>query len=187
METTRNGAQAPGSVAPGLCGSTNVMFDAYCASDGNVALLRSPEELQDMIREKIADSGMTWRTGTLDVWPEHGPSCSTWDSLEESHLRSAVAAVGPSLSAVRGETWPQHLHVQGEGQLCNYSRDNSEAALALVKEIVLALRPELAYVQIIKRGPSRRPIEIGEQYRYTPQDGFVLIRCPQWTMEMAAE
>lgn len=158
------GAQALGSVSSGLCGSTNVMFDAYCGPDSNLELVRNPTLLQEMIRGKIARSGMTWRTGMLDVWhgEEHPPG-SSFDSLEESHVRS--------------ETWPQVSHVQGEGQLCNYTRDNSTPTIDLVKDFILELKPEYACIQIIYRGPNKsRSILIGDQYGYTPERGFYLIR-----------
>lgn len=140
MRKKEKGAIAPESVS-GWCGSTNVMFDCYLDDASSLGVAFNPEKLDLMVQEKIKESGMIRRKGLLDVWEsKHRGPCTSFHSLQESHVRL--------------ETWPAELHVQGETQLCNYSRDNSGIAIRLTESIVKQLRPHLVYARIIKRGPG---------------------------------
>jgi hypothetical protein len=160
MEQLKEGAKALDSVSPGLCGSTNVMWDCYLDKESNLLLALNPTKLHHAIQEAIGESGMILRTSLLDVWlaNHHGPA-STFDSLEESHVRS--------------EMWPEVLHVQGESQLCNFSRDNFRITLQLTERIFAMINPELVYAMVIKRGPSRQPMEPVGQYKFERKQGVL--------------
>lgn len=124
------------------CGSLNVMFDLYldAASASEVAF--SAEKFDRMICEAIGESGMTLRKSFVDEWKksvQEGPA-SLFYSLEESHVRI--------------ETWPEEGHVQGEVQLCNFSKNNEEAAQQLAERIITALNPAVAQILYIGRGPG---------------------------------
>lgn len=123
------------------CGSTNVMFDVYLDKASKRSIAFCPEKLDRMIREAIEKSGMIRRTGVLDIWESKrsGPATS-FHSLQESH--------------VRVETWPKESHVQGEVQLCNFSRDNSATAKRLAELIIMALNPAVVQLVIVARGPG---------------------------------
>jgi S-adenosylmethionine/arginine decarboxylase-like enzyme len=56
---------------------------------------------------------------------------------------------------VRVETWPEHGHVNGEVQICNYSQDNRESALALARALLQMLGAKTGEVVVIERGPNR--------------------------------
>lgn len=125
-------------------GSTLVGYDLYLDKQSNCELAFSPKRLHEEMRSLIAEVGMTHRRGLLDVWEtaEAGPATS-FHSLNESHHRV--------------ETWPDELHVNGDVQLCNYSRDNALAAKRFVQTIIERLQPAKAYVFVISRGPGPRP------------------------------
>jgi S-adenosylmethionine/arginine decarboxylase-like enzyme len=135
-------ATTPLSIPDG-CGSTNVFFDLYFKSVTKHMAAFCPEKLDRLIRNAIAGSGMQRRTGVLDVWEtkEFGPATS-FHSLQESH--------------VRVETWPKEGHVQGEVQLCNFSRDNSAAARRLADTIIQSLQPTTVEIIVLIRGPGKK-------------------------------
>ncbi len=122
-------------------GSTNVMFDLRLDEKSNCRIAFSPEKLDRMIRKAIKLVKMKRRKGILDVWEskQFGPATS-FHSLQESH--------------VRVETWPKECHVQGEVQLCNFSRDNSAAARRLADLIIENLKPATTQRLVITRGPG---------------------------------
>ena len=95
---------------------------------------------------------MRRRTGVLDVWEtkDTGPATS-FHSLEESHNRLSV------INFARVETWPKELHINGEVQLCNYTRDNTKAAKLLVTRLIEHLEPARANILLIGRGPGPAP------------------------------
>ena len=124
------------------CGSTNVMFDLELDKGSAYKIAFSPEKLDQVIIQEIKRAGMERRTGLVDPWENmrSGPS-SLFHSLQESH--------------VRAETWPDRMHVQGEVQLCNFSRDNSGTTKRLAERIIKKLKPKTADLLIIVRGPGR--------------------------------
>lgn len=128
---------------PDGCGSTNVLFDLYFAKVTKHTVAFCPERLDLLIRNAIKGIGMVRRTGVLDVWEtrEFGP-CTSFHSLEESHVRL--------------ETWPKEGHVQGEVQLCNFSRDNSVAARRLADIIIQSLEPTIIEIIVVTRGPGKK-------------------------------
>ena len=122
-------------------GSTNVMFDLHLNQESNCKVAFSPEKLDRMIRKAIKKVGMIRRKGVLDVWEsKHSGPATSFHSLQESH--------------VRVETWPKECHVQGEVQLCNFSRDNSAAARRLADLIIENLKPATTQRLVITRGPG---------------------------------
>jgi len=123
------------------CGSLNVMFDLYLDAASNTTVAFSAEHLDVIIRAAITKSGMTLRKSFTDAWKSEseGPA-SLFYSLEESHVRI--------------ETWPEEHHVQGEVQLCNYSKDNAEAARRLAESVIKALNPAATSILAISRGPG---------------------------------
>lgn len=126
----------------GGCGSTSMVFDFYLDKRSQCALAFSPVKFDQVFLEEIENIGMTRRQGALDVWKleeDYGPATS-FHSLEESH--------------VRAETWPEKMHMNGEIQLCNFSRDNSEAAKSFVRNIITRFNPARAQILCIKRGPG---------------------------------
>ncbi len=122
-------------------GSTNLMFDLYLDAESNVKLAFSPGRLHWTLRNAIRGVGMTQRKSLLDPWETKltGPA-SFFHSLEESHVRI--------------ETWPEDMHVQGEVQLCNYSRNNTEATWRLAWFIIDTLNPARGQILPITRGPN---------------------------------
>ena len=131
------------------CGSTNVMFDLHLGDESNCRIAFSPGKLDRMIRKAIKQVGMIRRKGLLDVWEsrQFGPATS-FHSLQESH--------------VRVETWPKESHVQGEVQLCNFSRDNSAAARRLTDIIIKNLQPVTTQIFVITRGPGKKIVVVTE-------------------------
>ncbi|MDP1707223.1 MAG: S-adenosylmethionine decarboxylase [bacterium] len=117
------------------------MFDLYLDTASNSATAFSAETFDRVICGAIRESGMTLRKSFIDAWKsaQEGPA-SLFYSLEESHVRI--------------ETWPEENHVQGEVQLCNYSKDNADAARQLAKRIISALNPATTQVLFINRGPG---------------------------------
>ncbi len=123
------------------CGSLNIMFDLYLDAASNTAVAFSAEQFDVVIRAAIQKSGMTLRKSFVDAWKseQEGPA-SLFFSLEESHVRI--------------ETWPEEKHIQGEVQLCNYSKDNAGAARELAERIIKALNPAITQIFFINRGPG---------------------------------
>ena len=130
-------------------GSTNVMFDLHLNEKSNCRVAFSPDKLDRMIRKAIRAVRIKRRKGVLDVWEsrQSGPATS-FHSLQESH--------------VRVETWPKERHVQGEVQLCNFSRDNSAAALRLADLIIKNLKPATTQRLVITRGPGKKVLVMQE-------------------------
>lgn len=124
------------------CGSTNVMFDLTLDRKSALKIAFCPEVLDQVIIKAIKEAGMERRTGLIDPWEttRRGPA-SFFHSLQESH--------------VRAETWPDRMHVQGEVQLCNFSRDNSGATRQLAERIIRKLKPKTADLLVIIRGPDK--------------------------------
>jgi len=133
-------------------GSTLIVYDLYLDKQSNSNLALSPRLLHKEIHNIISEVNMKRRTGILDVWEtkEAGPATS-FHSLEESHNRASV------VNFARAETWPDELHINGEVQLCNYSRDNTSAVQLLVKLLIQHLEPSVAYLLFIGRGPGPLP------------------------------
>ncbi|HCR52584.1 TPA: hypothetical protein DIV48_02995 [Candidatus Kaiserbacteria bacterium] len=125
-------------------GSTNILFDLYfTAEDAKRFGIFERENLRRVIREAIKRVEMTWRSGFVDEGHGWEPGAmSVFESIQESHVRT--------------ETWPQDLHLQGEVQLCNYTKDNSKAAWALLMAIVAELHPRKGSYLVVERGPGRR-------------------------------
>ena len=123
------------------CRSLNVMFDLYLDEQSNNATAFSASIFDAVIRKEIVASGMTLRKYFIDAWESEteGPA-SLFYSLEESHVRI--------------ETWPAERHVQGEVQLCNFSKDNEGAAQGLANCIIAVLNPVLWEKLLIHRGPG---------------------------------
>lgn len=129
---------------PTNCGSLNILFDLYLDAESNCGVAFSPHALDSLLKKTIAEIGMVRRTGMLDVWKtKYSGPASSFHSLEESH--------------VRVETWPEDRHVQGEVQLCNFSRDNREATMQYARLIIERLKPASAHLLCIPRGPGPRP------------------------------
>lgn len=122
------------------CGSLNIMFDLYLDRSSAAAAF-SPKKFDGLIREAIKKSGMTLRKAFLDCWKseQEGPA-SLFYSLEESHVRI--------------ETWPDENHVQGEVQLCNFSKDNAQATRQLAEHIISGLNPAATEIVFVSRGPG---------------------------------
>ncbi len=133
-------------------GSTLVLYDLYLDEESNYGLALSPRKLHEEMRAIISDVRMKHRTGLLDVWEREdiGPATS-FHSLEESHSRASVAGFA------RSETWPKELHVNGEVQLCNYSRDNMPAAKEFARLVIARFEPATAHLLVIVRGPGSPP------------------------------
>lgn len=122
------------------CGSLNIMFDLYLDESSNDAAF-SAERFDSILRASIEASGMTLRKAFIDAWAsEHSGPASLFYSLEESHVRI--------------ETWPEEGHVQGEVQLCNFSKNNEQAARQLSDRIVTTLNPAVSATVVIRRGPG---------------------------------
>lgn len=133
-------------------GSTLIVYDLYLDKGSNSRVALSPKLLHKEIRNIITEVNMTRRTGILDVWEtrETGPATS-FHSLEESHNRVSV------VNFARAETWPDELHINGEVQLCNYSRDNTNVVQLLVNLLIQHLQPSTAHLLLIGRGPGPLP------------------------------
>ncbi|MBI5405415.1 S-adenosylmethionine decarboxylase [Candidatus Kaiserbacteria bacterium] len=125
------------------------MFDLLLDRKSKRGTAFSPRNLGVLIRAAIREAEMTLRADLLDAWgsKRRGPA-SLFYSLEESH--------------VRVETWPEHSHVQGEVQLCNFTRDNSRATRHLAEIIIKALNPANMQLLVIMRGPGENltPVEL---------------------------
>ncbi|MBI2410070.1 hypothetical protein HYV30_03455 [Candidatus Kaiserbacteria bacterium] len=134
------------------CGSTLIVYDLYLDKRSNARIALSPKLLHKEVSKIIAEVNMHRRTGVLDVWEskEAGPATS-FHSLEESHNRLSV------INFARAETWPKEMHINGEAQLCNYSRDNTRAARLLVRRLIERLDPARANILLIGRGPGPMP------------------------------
>ena len=125
-----------------------MMFDFYLDEKSNCSIVFSPAALDRILREEVAMIEMTRRTGLLDLWElEHVGPATSFHSLQESH--------------VRVETWPAEFHVNGEVQLCNFSRDNEQPAKRLVRHIIGRLNPATARILCIKRGPGT-PLHVSD-------------------------
>ena len=134
------------------CGSTNIMFDLYLDKESECSVALDPTKLHRVLRKAIKEIGMIRRTGVLDVWEsKHSGPATSFHSLQESH--------------VRVETWPKERHVQGEVQLCNYSRNNALAAKRFTRLVIEYLDPATAYVLCIPRGPGPR-LRMSEQIEW---------------------
>jgi len=133
-------------------GSTLIVYDLYLDKDSNSALALSPKILHKEIHSIITKVNMHRRTGVLDVWEtkEAGPATS-FHSLEESHNRASV------VNFARAETWPDELHINGEVQLCNYTRDNAPTVRSLMKLLIEYIQPSTAHLLFIDRGPGPVP------------------------------
>ena len=122
-------------------GSILILFDMYLDAMSNRAVAFSPRRFDRTISKSIMQAGMVRRRGMLDVWESMRECpCTSFHSLQESHVRC--------------ETWPNEGHLNGEVQLCHYSRDNSEAAREMVQYIVRVLKPAIWTLLIVRRGPG---------------------------------
>lgn len=141
-------------------GSTLIAFDLDFDDESNLSLVFSPEALHAVLGEIISGAQMIAREHLLDVWDtlEHGPATS-FRSLQESHIRVVPRYPHtPNGEFIRAETWTEdhpRAHANGEVQLCNYSRDNSEAAWQIVLAIIKISNPASASIMVIERGPGR--------------------------------
>lgn len=135
-------------------GSTLVVYDLYLDEESNLGIALSPRCLHAELERIIGEVGMFQRTGLLDVWEsaDCGPATS-FHSLSESHSRNFCAA--PEFN--RAETWPGEriTHVQGEDQLCNFSRNNEAAAKLFACLVIERLKPVSAEILVIYRGPGQ--------------------------------
>ena len=134
-------------------GSTLVVYDLYLDEKSNLDTALSPKRLHAELERIIGEVGMLQRKGLLDVWDseDYGPATS-FHSLSESHSRNYCA---PEFNRV--ETWPgeQITHVQGEVQLCNFSRNNEDAAKLFACLVIELLKPVSAEILVIYRGPGQ--------------------------------
>ncbi|HVB20080.1 MAG TPA: S-adenosylmethionine decarboxylase [Candidatus Paceibacterota bacterium] len=123
------------------CGSLNIAFDLYLDAVSNSNVAFSAEKLNVVIRKAIKKAGMTLRKSFIDPWEsvQEGPA-TLFYSLEESHVRI--------------ETWPAEGHLQGEVQLCNFSKNNEKAAQHLAECIIGSVNPETTQVLFLRRGPG---------------------------------
>lgn len=122
-------------------GSTVLLFDLYLDEESDHSLALNPTLLHRKLKVCIEKVGMKRRKDLLDEWksPTEGPM-SSFISIEESHLRV--------------ETWPDELHLNGDVQLCNFSRDNSGIAADLCLSVIREINPKHAYVLTCVRGPG---------------------------------
>ncbi len=122
-------------------GSILLAFDFVLDDESDVSLVLNPKVFFGALKKAVPESGMTLREGFLDVWenPTSGPM-SAFISIAESHIRV--------------ETWPDELHVNGEVQLCHYSRDNSKSAVGILERIQEMINPGSGQILRISRGPG---------------------------------
>ena len=136
-------------------GSTLVVYDLYLDRRSNLGIALSPKRLHAELERIIGEVGMFQRMGLLDVWDseDYGPATS-FHSLGESHSRMFFCAAA---EFSRAETWPgeQITHVQGEDQLCNFSRNNEDAAKLFACLVIELLKPVSAEILVIYRGPGQ--------------------------------
>jgi S-adenosylmethionine/arginine decarboxylase-like enzyme len=122
-------------------GSTLISFDLYLDKESNLKLAFTPQPLHKQIGKWINAVGMKKRRSLLDTWGtiKSGP-ISSFTSVAESHVRI--------------ETWPDELHINGDIQLCNFTKDNSRAAHKLLCFILEEINPWTAYALTCVRGPG---------------------------------
>lgn len=134
-------------IVPVRRGSRNIMFDLHLDKESKCPIAFSAKKFDRIICAAIKDSKMNLRKKFVDVWKtkRSGPA-SLFYSLSESHVRI--------------ETWPERSHVQGEVQLCHYTRNNSKAAMGLAECIIASLNPASTQVQIIDRGPDQNLVPL---------------------------
>ena len=122
-------------------GSTLISFDFYLDKESNLTLAFTPKFLHTWIGKLIDSVGMKKRKRLLDAWEtvNRGP-LSSFTSVAESHVRI--------------ETWPDELHINGDIQLCNFTKDNSRAAENFVTFLLDGINPWAAYTLTCLRGPG---------------------------------
>ena len=128
-------------------GSTVILFDAY----GVNALAQRPHELKQAVRTRIKGLQLTPRErDLLDNHYGDDESASTiFVPLEESHVRLHA-------NFFRVETWPEEgNYINGEVQICNYTRDNQYLTYVLFWNIMALLEPKRVEVMSVSRGPFR--------------------------------
>ncbi|MDE1924653.1 MAG: hypothetical protein KGH79_00515 [Patescibacteria group bacterium] len=151
----------PGSNQSGT-GSTMIAFDFSECDE----IINHPAQLRDAIRAIITRQGLTPRENDFtDTWGsrEEGPS-TIFIPLKESHIRLWIFSgiinrllrlLLGMLAFFRIETWPDRKnHVNGEVQICNYSRNNRMATAEIVVALAQLLKPKLISLHIFQRGPD---------------------------------
>ena len=138
-------------------GSTMVKFNLQ----GCNLLANAPEKLLETVRSIISARLLVPREiNLLDSWGTAAQgACTVFVPLEESHVRVSVRS--PE-QFVRCETWPdRNNYIDGEIQLCNYTRDNRILTRELFKDLRAALDPQHGSYIVIECGPDS-PLKVVE-------------------------
>lgn len=113
--------------------------------DPALPVMRSAEVLAALCRDAVAGSGLT---GVAELFHRFAPD-------EEQSGVTGVVLLAESHLAVH--TWPELGGVTLDVYVCNYGRDNSDKAEALLQALIVAFAPGDMEIQRLSRAAASTP------------------------------